>query len=239
MEGIYKPLHRSGSEVSSNSPSTSGTCNDQVYFHSFYQTSVVREIADHRSGKGMILLLGETASQMAQDFTTGEQKIRFFPVKDLEEAKEQFFKNKAVGLIISRDRRDINPENVLNLIQNTIKNQRTTPFLLLWPPDEMLNRFIRLVHASTETIADIDTCDPEKLKTRIATLEAKNATLEGSIRTLVAALSQCDPWPEAYAGEESAWELVMQGLPVADRDSEEYSGIEDDEGSDEEGEDEE
>ncbi|WP_319580108.1 hypothetical protein [uncultured Methanospirillum sp.] len=185
-------------------------------------------ITEQQTGPGLpILTLRKTRDGLTEG-QAGDKEDRFVPVESLKKAVEYLKSNDAAGLIISRDRQDISPDDLVTLVQ-ALGSSR---FLLLWPPDEMM-RVIRPV-PSVEKEEKEGSDDPESLHTRIAILEARNASLEASMKTLVAALSQCDPWPEAYAGDENAWELIMQGIPVADLDAEDFGDTGDDEGSDEE-----
>ncbi len=189
---------------------------------------MVSTITEQQTGPGLpILTLRKTRDGLTEG-QAGDKEDRFVPVESLKKAVEYLKSNDAAGLIISRDRQDISPDDLVTLVQ-ALGSSR---FLLLWPPDEMM-RVIRPV-PSVEKEEKEGSDDPESLHTRIAILEARNASLEASMKTLVAALSQCDPWPEAYAGDENAWELIMQGIPVADLDAEDFGDTGDDEGSDEE-----
>nr|WP_319538351.1 hypothetical protein [uncultured Methanospirillum sp.] len=184
-------------------------------------------IAEQQTGPGLpILTLGKIRDGLT-DGQAGDKEDRFVPVESLKKAVEYLQSSDAAGLIISRDRQDISPDDLVTLVQ-ALSSSR---FLLLWPPDEMM-RVVRPV-PSVEKEEKEGSDDPESLHARIAILEARNASLEASMKTLVAALSQCDPWPEAYAGDEDAWELIMQGIPVADQDAEDFGDTGDDEGSDE------
>ena len=189
---------------------------------------MVSTITEQQTVPGLpILILGNTGGGLEEN-PTGDKENRFVPVESLLKAVEYIQSSDAAGLIISRDRQDISPDDLVTLVQ-ALGSSR---FLLLWPPDEMM-RVIRPV-PSVEKEEKEGSDDPESLHAIIAILEARNASLEESMKTLVAALSQCDPWPEAYAGDENAWELIMQGIPVADLDVEDFGDTGDDEGSDEE-----
>jgi len=189
---------------------------------------VVSTITEQQTVPGLpIFILGNTGGGLEEN-PTGDKENRYVPVESLKVAVEYLQNSDAAGLIISRDRQDISSDDLVSLVQ-ALGSSR---FLLLWPPDEMM-KVVRLMQ-SVEKAEKDGSDDPESLHARIAILEARNASLEASMKTLVAALSQCDPWPEAYAGDEDAWELIMQGIPIADQDAEDFGNTGDDEGSDEE-----
>ena len=185
-------------------------------------------IVEEQTGSGLpILILGKNPDGLEENPTGDKHENWLVPVESLIKAVEYLQSNDAAGLIISRERHDISPDDLVTLVQ-ALGSSR---FLLLWPPDEMM-KVVRPVTVKREMKDESD--DPESLHARIVILEARNASLEASMKTLVAALSQCDPWPEAYAGDEDAWELIMQGIPVADKDAEDFGDTGDDEGSSEE-----
>jgi hypothetical protein len=194
---------------------------------------VVRAIADKNASQGLpILILGKNPFKTLQDPAPGEQERQVVQVESLEKVKDYIHSNDAAGLIINRDRQDITHDDISGILQILGLSR----FLLLWPPDEVLDRFISSLLASNER-ANTKTFgeDRDDLQARIVTLKAKNASLEATIRTLVAALSQCDPWPEAYTGDENAWDLIMQNVPVADQDQGEFEqSYDEDSGEDEE-----
>lgn|GEM_PF-6358870 len=189
---------------------------------------MVSTIAEQQTGSGLpILILGNVPGRLEENPTDDKQENRFVPVESLIKAIEYLQSNDAAGLIISRERHDISPDDLVTLLQALGSSQ----FLLLWPPEEIM-KVVRPITVKKEMKDESN--DPENLQSRIAILEARNASLEALMKTLVAALSQCDPWPEAYAGDEDAWELIMQGIPVADLDAEDFGDTGDDEGSGEE-----
>jgi hypothetical protein len=152
-------------------------------------------------------------------------------VESLENVKDYFQSSDAAGLIITRERQDITHDDISDLVHIL----GSTRFLLFWPSKDVMDRLIGSVLTSgekAETKSYHD--DYDELRSRISTLETKNASLEATIRTLVAALSQYDPWPEAYAGDENAWDLIMQNVPVADQDQGEFDQSFDDNSGEEE-----
>ncbi|HWQ64767.1 MAG TPA: hypothetical protein VN429_10160 [Methanospirillum sp.] len=138
-------------------------------------------------------------------------------VKSLEQVNDYFQSSDAAGLIITRDRLDITHDDISSLLHILGPSR----FLLFWPSDEIMDRFIGAVLTSGEN-ADTKSYHNEELRARISTLETRNVSLEATVRTLLAALSQYDPWPEVYAGDEKAWDLIMQNVPVADQDQGEF-----------------
>ncbi len=188
---------------------------------------MVSTIVEEERGPGLpILMLGNTGGGLDEN-PTSDKENWLVPVESLIKAVEYLQSSDAAGLIISRERHDISPDDLVTLVQ-ALGSSR---FLLLWPPDEMM-KVVRPVTLKKVMKDELD--DPENLHDKIAILKARNASLEASMKTLVAALSQCDPWPEAYAGDEDAWELIMQGIPVADKDALDFSDSGDDGESSEE-----
>jgi len=181
---------------------------------------VVSTIADEpvqMTSNSPILILGEAGIRIAHDNSKEVQDGIFLPVYSITEAFEHLQKGNAEGLIISREWKDIPADELVNLVQ-----KGSSWFLLLWPPDEVLVNFIRFIGIQRRPENEHAPDDMKELHARIASLESRNTSLEASVRTLLAALSQCDPLPEAYAGDENAWELILQGVPVADLDSGDY-----------------
>ncbi|WP_109969234.1 hypothetical protein [Methanospirillum lacunae] len=173
----------------------------------------------HASPELPILILGKKTSTKKKDQGEDDQERQVVQVESLENIKDYFQSNDAAGLIITGDRQDIRHDDISDILHILGPSR----FLLFRPSDEVMDRFIRSLLTSNEK-ADTKSYrdDYDELRGRISTLETKNASLEATIRTLVAALSQCDPWPEAYAGDENAWDLIMQNVPVADQDQAEF-----------------
>jgi hypothetical protein len=179
---------------------------------------VVRAITDKPDSPGLpVLILGKKTSTKKPDPAEGDQHRQVVQVESLEQVNDYFQSSDAAGLIITRDRLDITHEDISGLLHILGPSR----FLLFWPSDEVMDRFIGSVLTPGEN-GDTKSYHNEDLRGRISRLETKNASLEATVRTLVAALSQCDPWPEAYAGDENAWDLIMQNVPVADLDQGEF-----------------
>jgi len=216
-----KPIQRE-SEVSSNEASISGTCNTiygNLYGNSNERLPVVRTIADNLASPGLpVFILGKIAFTKTQDQADGYHKSEVVQVESLEILKDSIRNSDSAGLIITRDRKDITHDDISDLLYIL----GPTRFLLLWPSDEMIDRFIWSVASSEKADTNSYHNDHDDLQSRIATLESKNASLEATVRTLVAALSQYDPWPEVYTSDKKAWDLIIQNIPVADQDQEEF-----------------
>lgn len=177
---------------------------------------MVRDIADNPTSSGLpVLILGKTS---AKNWDLAENRQReVMQVESLDKARDLLLSSNAAGLIITRDMQNITSYDISDLLHIL----RPTRFLLFWPSDEMIHKFIGYVPPPGEK-GDTKNFRDEELQNRISTLETRNASLEATIRTLIAALSQYDPWPEVYAGDEKAWDLIMQNVPVADQDSGEF-----------------
>ncbi len=169
----------------------------------------------HRAIDGRILVIGEDTIRILLGAPTTDQHDRFIQVQSVAEALDLLQKGETAGLIIGREYQNLTTTELKHLVHTG-----SSWFLLLWPPGAILNRFIGLDEPSHNPNNLEESDDREQLRERVATLEERNTTLEASIRTLVTALSQYEAGPEAYAGDEHAWDLIMQGVPVADQDSE-------------------
>ncbi|MDD1729223.1 MAG: hypothetical protein LUQ50_09140 [Methanospirillum sp.] len=169
----------------------------------------------HMTMNGRILVIGEDTIHKLQDASATDHHDRFILVQSVTEALDLLQKGETTGLIIGREHQKLTTTEMKYLAQT-----ESSWFLLLWPPDVILNLFIWPDESSKNSNNREEPGDQEHLRERIATLEARNTTLEASVRTLITALSQCEAKSDVYTGDEHAWDLIMEGIPVADQDSE-------------------
>lgn len=185
-----------------------------------------------------IILIGETATRIAEPFIKKFPDLPIVCARNIEEAQKNLNSTRKTDVLISRDAEPIPLPNLLQLTQQR-KNYNIT---IIWPPDEAIGPYIQEMTEQASTLTkSVETVispeNAEKIQTENAELQARVTALESAIRSLVAALSQCDPWPEAYADDHETWEMIMQGIPQAgmapdDDDEQQYTTDEDE--SDEE-----
>lgn len=172
--------------------------------------------------KQKIIFLGKDASPIASSLTSYQTEIELIYADTL--AKVRMHADPADGaiLLISRDMENLTEEDLLSISDLYFQ-------LIVWPPDDVIPALIRIVAArgrdlsAAEPVIDTLVQSSEILLKKNQELSGRITALEAVVRSLLAALSQYDPAVEAYAGEEDAWELMMQGLPAAGQAPEEYS----------------
>lgn len=178
------------------------------------------------SHKKPIIILGETAARIVRVHLTDLPEDSLISVQTMTQALTYLQKGYASALVISRDGPVITEDELNRLTR--IHRLYQPP--ILWPQDELLESYVRQLVASRrwtmEKAKEPHISNAEDLRVKNAELTARVASLEAAVRSLVAALSQCDPWPEAYAGEQETWEMIMQGIPVADLDTDDSFGDE-------------
>ncbi len=168
-----------------------------------------------------ITILGETASHAAQLLMQDRSDCPFIIADTVADARYWLDSQVSDILLISRDMVDINEAEILQIFTD---NHRT----IIWPPDHLIESLIRLLTGSLsefseeESIIDTFIQSSEILIKKNQDLTTRITALEGAVRSLLSALSQYDPAAEAYTGDNDAWNLIMQGLPTAGLDSEEY-----------------
>jgi hypothetical protein len=167
-----------------------------------------------------IILIGEVARRNGEKISQVHPDFPFIYAKNISEAFKNLETTYQTDVLISRDAEQFAPEDAILLQQ---LNNRDG-LKIIWPPDESIELILQTLteeistkeedgeHASSE--------EYDNLQEKNAELQSRVDALESAVRSLVAALSQCDPWPEAYADDHETWELLMQGIPSAEAQDE-------------------
>lgn len=169
-----------------------------------------------------IIVLGKTASQTVRLLKNDQKDCPFIIADTIADAIDWLEGQVSDSLLISRDMVDIKEAEFLQILTG---NHRS----IIWPPDNLIEPFIRHLTRSLSEISEddaiIDTFikSSEILIRKNQDLTTRIIALEGAVKSLLSALSQYDPVAEAYTGEIDAWELIMQGLPTAGLDPDEFS----------------
>lgn len=181
-----------------------------------------------------IITLGTSAKPSAFLSDGRYPDCHFIPVGTLDEAENMMNREEGGILLIWRDFFNPNRDEISRLL-----NSAPYP-VILWPSDQHLD--LLLSHLCVEHPDNPELCsNSEEIIEKTKNLAQENevfrrriAVLEGSIRSLISALSQYEPAAEAYTTDEDAWEMIMKNIPTAEINPEEPD-IEDNEYSEDEG----
>lgn len=177
-----------------------------------------------------IIIIGETAAAIIRQVQDQYPDISLHYASHIQTVHDMLSSSQSNSVIISRDT-PLSPADMRALPESI------TPanLLLIWPPDEeILPWFETLMHQHEQAPEERGITSPVDLITENTELKGRVEALESAVHSLVAALSQCDPWPEAYADDHETWEMIMQGVPAAgmspnEQDSTDEEGQYDDE----------
>lgn len=157
-----------------------------------------------------IIIIGETAAEIIRSVQDQYPDISLHYASHIQ-AVQHILSFGQSAIIISRDT-PLSPEDRAALPTSISPGN----LLLIWPPDdEILPWFETLIQQEELAPGDRGIALSGDLTAENIELKGRVEALESAVRSLVAALSQCDPWPEAYADDHETWEMIMQGVPAA------------------------
>jgi len=167
-----------------------------------------------------MIILGEAWKAHCRH-TSGKTGISLQSARTVDEAVQAIRDGKADILLVGRDFPAIELKDLTHLWQ-----AGSRPAFMIWPPDDLLTSLCNAeIHdqGTSESVGDSEEeTEYEHLVRENRVLSDRITTLEAAIRSLVTALSHYDLSYEAFTGDD-AWQLIMDGLPAAERmDAEPY-----------------
>lgn len=158
-----------------------------------------------------IIIIGKTATEMIRSVQDQYPDISLHYASHIQAVLDLLSVSQSAGVIISRDV-SLSSEDMPAPLSSISPGNR----YLIWPPDEeILPWFTALTQQAGHITEKRGVGSPGDLTAENEELKGRVEALESAVRSLVAALSQCDPWPEAYADDHETWEMIMQGVPTA------------------------
>lgn len=171
-----------------------------------------------------IIIIGETAAEIIRSIQNQYPDILLHYASHIQ-AVQDILSFSQSAIIISRDT-PLSPEDRAALPTSNSPGN----LLLIWPPDdEILPWFETLIQQEEREPEERSNASHGDLTAENTELKGRVEALESAVRSLVAALSQCDPWPEAYADDHETWEMIMQGVPSAGMSPDEQGSTDEEE----------